>query len=255
MLGIFDSGIGGLTVAKEIKNKSPETPLIYCGDTARCPWGNKSQKVVQKYAGEITEFLIKKGAKTVVIACNTASAQASEFLQKKYPEITFYNVVDPIIERVSREQKRKNSLKIGLIGTKGTINSQNYQKKVAKISKKIKIYPQACPLFVALAEEGWTENEIARRTAEKYLNKFRKNKMDFLVLGCTHYPLLKKIIRQTAGAEIISSAKEVAKKIDFEKIGGGNGRRRDQYFLSDLSEHYEKLGKKIMGKIIKFKKF
>ncbi len=258
MLGIFDSGIGGLTVAKEIKKKYPYTPLIYYGDTARCPWGTKNKKTVEKYSEEICRFLIKKKAKEIVIACNTASAQASKYLRKKFPQVTFFDVINPVIKRIEKEAQKKSDLKILVIGTSGTIASKAYQNKISRINSRInsriKVYSRACPLFVPIVEENGLNNKIAKNAAEKYLAKFRDKKIDFVILGCTHYPLLKKLIEKTTGAKTISSAQEIANYIDLEK-NRKNSNPKDQYFLSDISENHKLLGEKIMGKRIKFKKF
>lgn len=255
MLGIFDSGIGGLTVAKEIKKKYPKTPIIYYGDTARCPWGTKGKKTVQKYSREICQNLIDKKIKKIVIACNTASSQAGDYLKKEFPQITFFDVIDPVIERIKKEFQKKSDLKILIIGTPGTINSEAYQKKISRINSSIKIYTKACPLFVPIVEENGINDKIALKTAEKYLAEFKNKKVDYVVLGCTHYPLLEKIIKKITSAETISSAKEVAENIDLNKTGNATETKEDQFFLSDITENHKLLGEKIMEKNIKFQKF
>lgn len=254
MLGVFDSGIGGLTVAKEIKKRHPKIPIVYFGDIARVPWGNKSQKVVCGYASEIVEFLISKGCREIVIACNTASALAGEYLRKKYPKVKFYDVIEPVVGKISREPG--SNIKVLVIGTRGTVASGAYENKIKNLKRNIKIYSQACPLFVPLVEEGWTNSEIAESVAKQYLKKYAPGKnarinigINSVILGCTHYPLLEKMLKKVLGkeVEIISSAEEVAKTINAEE----KSKKKDQYYFSDWTQSYQRLAEKILGSKIK----
>ncbi|MBD3245279.1 MAG: glutamate racemase [Candidatus Moranbacteria bacterium] len=254
MTGIFDSGVGGLTVVRSIKKKFKNFPIIYVGDTARTPWGNKSPEIIQKYSAQISEFLIKKGASRIIIACNTASTFAGGFLRKKYPEIEFLDVIEPVIERIKKEQiTQKKFLSIGVIGTRGTINSGVYRHKILQALKSVSIYSQACPLFVPIAEEGLGSHPGTELFAKKYLKKI-KGKINFLVLGCTHYPLLTKAIEKVMGnkVELISCADELAdilKTKGYAKDKVFN--QKDLYYFTDSSTHYKKLAKNILQSEIK----
>ncbi|MCK9379390.1 MAG: glutamate racemase, partial [Candidatus Moranbacteria bacterium] len=186
MIGVFDSGIGGLTVVKEIKKVMPDCSIIYFGDTARYPWGNKNAETVQRYSEEICDFLIAQGVKDIVIACNTASTFAGDYLRKKFPKINFFNVIDPVISRIASELKKKNhKVSVGIIGTRGTIESGVYGKKIKKANPQAKVISQACPLFVSLVEEGMANCKVAEIVVSDYLAKLKKEKVEVLILGCT----------------------------------------------------------------------
>ncbi len=255
MIGVFDSGIGGLTVVKEIKKVMPDCSIIYFGDTARYPWGNKNAETVQRYSEEICIFLIAQGVEDIVIACNTASTFAGDYLRKKFPEINFFNVIDPVVDRIKLElsaRKNKNrEIKAGVIGTRGTIESGVYEKKIKKSNPRTKVISQSCPLFVSIIEEGMANHGVAEIIAKNYLAKIKKAKVDFLILGCTHYPLLEKTIKKVLGkVSLISSAKEAAKELASRKIIHSNI-QRDVFYFSDTSSHYDRLTRKILGKKIK----
>ena len=255
MIGIFDSGIGGLTVAKEIKKAIPNCPIVYFGDTARYPWGNKSAELVRKYSLEITDFLIKQGARNIVIACNTASTFAGDYLKKKFPEINFYDVISPVIRRILFENNAGKNFKVGVIGTQGTIGSKIYENKIKKGSDKIKVLSKACPLFAPIAEEGLGDHKLAEAAAENYLGEWKNKKLDALVLGCTHYPLLKNAIKKTLGNIIfISSAEEIAKELKNNFKNSGDENIKDIYYFSDLTDNYKKIASDIIGKKIKINK-
>lgn len=256
-VGIFDSGLGGLTVIKELLKEIPGISITYFGDTARLPYGTKSKKSILKYSKKNTEFLIKKRAKIIVIACNTSSAIATDFLKKKF-KIPIFNVIEPAVE--SAILKTKNN-KIGIIATPSTIKSCAYQKKIKeKSKKKIFIYSQDCPLFVPLIEEGWLEDKITKGVAEKYLKPFKKKGIDTLILGCTHYPLIKKLISKEMGSKvkIIDSAETFAK--DFKKKFKRPRMKKKnknkgfvKIFLSDEGYNFKKISKKVLGKRIFYK--
>lgn len=255
MIGIFDSGVGGLTVVKEIKKILPDVPIIYFGDTARLPYGNKSAETIQKYSSEIVDFLKTKGCKNIVIACNTASALAADWLREKYPELEIYDVVTTGVEAIAEITKSK---KVGVIGTTATINSGVYKKKIAQLDQGIEIFTQACPLFVSLVEENWIHRPETKKIARTYLRPLKLEKIDTLLLGCTHYPLLEKVISGVMGkrTKVIASGEKLA-----EKWKKGNwedrenqGDKGDKYYVSDLTEHFEKLARKILGKNVKIEK-
>ena len=211
-IGVFDSGLGGLTVVKAIQDLLPNESVIYLGDTARVPYGNKSQQTIKKYSFQIADFLIENGAKIIVIACNTASALAIEDV-KKYVEIPVVGVIEPGVETAINSTRNKQ---IGVIGTTATIRSMEYEKKLKIADPVVNVVSQSCPLFVPLVEEGWLDGTIAEDIAKIYLKPITSANIDTLVLGCTHYPLLKPLLQSQIGNEIkiIDSAYPVANKID-----------------------------------------
>ena len=189
-IGVFDSGIGGLTVAKSIFRLLPNENIIYLGDSARLPYGTKSKETIILYSIECLKFLLKKKVKLIVIACNTSSAISVPFLSK----ITTVPVLGVINPGASAATQTTKNHKIGVIGTRATINSEAYQKQIKKLDKKAKVFSQNCSLFVQLAEDGWTDNEIAELTAKEYLTDIKKSGIDTMILGCTHYPILRDTI-------------------------------------------------------------
>ena len=251
MIGIFDSGVGGLTVVKEIKKELPGVPIIYFGDTARLPYGSRSREIIQKYSQEIVEFLKGRGCKTIVIACNTASALAADYLREKYPDLTIYDVVSSGVEALAEATKKK---KVAVIGTKGMIGSKAYEKKISKIDPEVDVYTQACPLFVPLVEENWITRPETKKIARAYLRELKLKKVDTLLLGCTHYPLLEKIISGVMGkrASVITSGEKLAKELKSDL--GNYKKGNDEYFVSDLTPHFEKLAERILGKRVRIRR-
>lgn len=205
-IGVFDSGIGGLTVLAEIEKLLPQENIIYFGDTARVPYGNKSQSTIRNFSVENILFLLEKKVKMVVVACNTSSALAINYLNN-----IFRIPIVGVIEAGANKALELTGGKIGIIGTKSTIASKAYQNIIKKKKGKNKIVSKCCPLFVPLIEEGMLSGKITEKIVEMYLSDFKKLKIDTLVLGCTHYPLLKKeISKYLGGVNIVDSAKEVA---------------------------------------------
>jgi glutamate racemase len=259
MIGIFDSGIGGLTVVKEIKKILSDVSIVYFGDTARLPYGNKSQETIQKYSSEIVDFLEKKGCRTIVIACNSASALAADWLRGKYPDLEIYDVVSSGAGAAAEATKNR---KVGVIGTTATINSSAYRKKIAEIDPKIKVFTKACPLFVHLVEENWIKRPETKKIARTYLRELKLKKVDTLLLGCTHYPLLEEIISGVMGrrTKVIASgeklARELKKDLDEKpaRIATRSDAGGDEYFVSDLTEHFERLAEKILEKRVEIEK-
>ncbi|MEA2007249.1 MAG: glutamate racemase [Patescibacteria group bacterium] len=247
MIGVFDSGIGGLTVVKELRRFVPSQSILYFGDTARVPWGNKSPEIVRRYCDEICEFLISNNISEIVIACNTASAVATDHLKDKFRGVEIHNIIDPCVEVVNEKQFEK----IGIIGTRGTISSGVYEEKIKKLNKGQKVFSTECPLFVPLAEEGWESEDISLRIAKKYLSPLKETNIDALILGCTHYPLLESVIRRAIGdgVEIISSAVEIAKKMSVHGKTEKNT-SQDRFCFSDVDEHSKKIANRIFhGKL------
>lgn len=210
-IGIFDSGIGGLTVVKEIMQALPNENLIYLGDTARVPYGTRDKDVITKFSLELTQFLLKKKVKMLVVACNTISATCLDKIEAISP-VPVLGVIKPTVERAVGITKNK---KIGVIGTRATVNSRVYENQTQALNNNIQTISQACPLFVPLAEEGLLTHPSTKLIAQEYLSKFKNNNIDTLILGCTHYPLLKIIIHETLGPDItlVDSAQPTAQEL------------------------------------------
>ncbi len=249
-IGIFDSGIGGLTVLKEIVAKLPAENIIYLGDTARVPYGIRSPETVTRYSFENTSFLLSQEIKMLVVACNTASAISLDAVKKEFP-LPVIGVLEPGARAAAAVTK---SGKVGVIGTEATIGSGAYEKAIKKHNPLIEVHSFACPLFVPLAEEGWIDNDVAELVAERYLAPLRHKGIDTLVLGCTHYPLLKPVIGRVVGAGItlIDSATETAMEVAdvLEKLKwtkNGQGELVRKYFVTDSPKRFEKIGKLFLG--------
>ena len=255
MIGIFDSGLGGLTVVNAIMKQLPGYDLLYFGDTARTPYGTKSQKTVIGYSFENTDFLIKKGAEIIIIACNTASSVATLGLSEKY-NIPIFEVITPAVEDALIVSKKH---RIGIIGTRATVNSNIYKIKIQAKDPDARVYSNACPLLVPLVEEGWMKKPETRMIIKKYLHPLKGRQIDTLILGCTHYPLLKDIIQQKIGkrVKIIDSSLSVAAQIkeylkkNPEIDGLLSKEGRASFFVSDVTDQFIKTAKKILKKDIR----
>ena len=257
-IGIFDSGVGGLTVAKKIFELLPYENVIYFGDTARYPYGPRSKEIIQKFSFQNVNFLLSLKVKFIVVACNTASALALGELRKSY-DIPMIGVVEP---GASAAVKATVNGKIGVIGTVGTIHSEAYQKAIHRLAPQLKVYAIPCPLFVSLAEEGYINKKATHLIAHEYLTPLIKKGVDTLVLGCTHYPLLKNIISQTMGKDVklIDSAEETAKEVkNLLRLHGllktMSGKPSRTFYVSDIPDRFIEVGERFLkGKIRKVKK-
>lgn len=236
-IGIFDSGVGGLTVVKEVIKELPFEETVYFGDTARVPYGSKSKETVTKFSSQIIRFLKSKNVKAVIIACNTVSSNSFDELTEEFPGLPIIEVVGPGVE--SCLKITKNNI-VGVIGTEATIKSGAYEKRIKALNPEIKVYSKACPLFVPLAEEGWTNNDVAKKTAQIYLKELIDIGIDSILLGCTHYPLLKACIGETVGesVKIVDPAAATAKKMkDFldknNMLNNGNTEKHTFYVSDD----------------------
>jgi glutamate racemase len=246
MIGIFDSGVGGLTVVKEILKELPDYQIIYFGDTARLPYGTKGANFVKKYSAKITGWLLNKKVKIIVIACNTSSAWASEFLKRKFKNVKIFEMITPVISDILSSTRNK---KIGIIGTPGTIKSKAYEKMIYDKDSSIKIFSQPCPLLVPLAEEGLIDDEATSKIVKRYLEPLKKEGIDVLVLGCTHYPLLKEVIKKQLGTDvkIINPAEILTREIkkylkDNPKVEAKIKKgRTHKFFFSDEPYNLEKI--------------
>jgi len=249
-IGIFDSGVGGLTVLKEVVKALPQEDTIYLGDTARVPYGTKSPETVTRYSLQVTSFLVERDIKLLVVACNTASAVSLDALKNHF-SIPIIGVIEPGARRAVSVTR---SGKVGVIGTTATIQSSAYSKAIKKIDRGIEVVTRACPLFVPLAEEGWVDNEVARLTAWTYLQGLKDEGVDTLVLGCTHYPLLKGIIAEVMGdgVSLVDSAEETARTV-AETLGAGDilrpssERGNHHFFVTDVPAGFIRVGNRFLG--------
>lgn len=257
MIGIFDSGVGGLTVVRALMQQLPGHDMVYFGDTARTPYGTKSRETVIGYAVENTEFLLGKGASIIIMACNSASSVATETLRDKF-DVPVFEVITPAVELAI---KISRSCRVGVIGTRATINSGIYERKILEKNPKAKVFSAPCPLLVPLVEEGWFEKPETRMIVKKYLHPLKTKQVDTLILGCTHYPILKKLITHKIGkrVKIIDSSIAVTDMVkeyleetpDMEKTLQKNG--RSEFFVSDYTVQFEKTAKMLLGGNIKLK--
>lgn len=267
-IGIFDSGVGGITVLREIHRLLPNENIIYLGDTARVPYGNKSRETIIRYSIENTKFLLKHNIKLLVIACNTSSSYAVNVLKKMFKNLRIIGVVVPGAKAAVEKTKNK---RVGVIGTKATIRSNAYTRAIKKLNSNIKVVSQATPLFVPLIEEGWIDKaysidekcsyyqrisheNILRQLAAEYLTPMKEKNIDVLVLGCTHYPAIKSIIQDVMGQEvtIIDSSQEVAKAVKdiLQKenlLNLDNKKPYLKFYVTDDPQSFKVVGSLLLG--------
>lgn len=250
-IGIFDSGIGGLTVAKAVIKTLPHEDIIYFGDTARVPYGIKSEETVRTYALEITNFLLKRGVKMILIACNTVSASAKDEIIQAAGDIP---VLDVITAGTKNAVSLPNHKRVGVIGTLATVNSKAYAEAIHAFDPSITVTQQACPVLVPLAEEGWIDNDVAIQTLHHYLDEFDESGIQSLILGCTHYPLFKEVIPKVLknpNIEIIDSADSIADsaKAKLTELGLLNEKGGSFHcFVSDRPQRFHELAERFLGR-------
>jgi len=253
-IGVFDSGVGGLTVLRAIRRRMPSEPTVYLGDTARLPYGPKSPDTIRRYTSEAARFLVDQGVKAIVIACNTATAHARAFVEAAV-DPPVIGVVEP---GASAAVAATRNGVIGVIGTRGTIESSSYERAIRRLGPETVIHAAAAPLFVALAEEGWTEGDVARLTARHYLEPLLARGIDTLVLGCTHYPLLAPILAEVAGPEVtlIDSAEATATtvaarlrelELDSTRPASDVGSSGARYYVTDDAERFRRVADRFLG--------
>jgi len=251
-IGVFDSGLGGLTVAHAIMRQLPAESLIYFGDTARVPYGPKSPDTVRRYSREISAFLIEQGVKAIVVACNTATAHALPTLRDEL-DVPVIGVVEPGARAAVRATRTGH---IGVIGTAGTIRSQAYDRAIRAENPEVRVTTLACPLFVPMVEEGWVNHEATHLIAEEYLAPFVKDPIDTLVLGCTHYPLLKPVIGEIVGRSVrlIDSAEETAldarRMLAANDLTAADREGAYRFIASDDPQQFLTLGRRFLGSAI-----
>lgn len=250
-IGVFDSGIGGLTVLKVLAERFSQESFLYLGDTARLPYGSKSPQTIRRYSEQNVRYLLRQGVKAVVIACNSASSQ---FPEPEFEGVAIYNVIHPGSFKALNLTKNK---KIGVLGTRATIKSAAYAQELIRLDDKVEVYSQACPLFVPLAEEGWDQDPITNLVAYRYVNPILKTEIDTLILGCTHYPILKESIRKVTGKgiELVDSGEAIADLIAQDiarshfKPGRADAVQNIQIMTTDSSEHFMSLAKKTLAPV------
>ncbi len=252
-IGVFDSGIGGLTVVKELYRQLPHESIIYFGDTARYPYGPRSAEVVERFALQAGKLLYDQSIKLLVVACNTASSVALDSLKREL-DIPVAGVVKPGAQAAVEATR---NLRVGIIGTRGTINSAAYQKELLTMDDRLKIFAKPCPLFVSLAQEGWLEGEVTELVAGEYLRDLKKEKVDTLILGCTHYPLLRKTIQRVMGKNVklidsaIATVEMVKELLGRFGLFNADGNAESLFLVSDAPTNFVALGSRFLNKKIK----
>ncbi len=248
-IGVFDSGIGGMTVVKAIMDELPNESIVYFGDLAHLPYGSKSAKAIKEFSISNIRFLIEKNVKMIVVACNTASSIALDEI-KQYTDLPVIGVIVPGAECAVQNSK---SFHIGVIGTSRTVLSGAYEEAIKDLKPQSSIYQKATPLLVPLIEENWLDREATRLVIREYIEYFKNGRaVDTLVLGCTHYPLIKKVIEEEMpGVKIVDSAHSTALKVkeilQAEKIGADNSQTKYEFYVNDITESFKELAYRIIG--------
>lgn len=249
-IGVFDSGVGGLTVVRALMERLPNEEIIYFGDTARVPYGVKSPATIVDYATQITQFLLAHDVKLLIVACNTMAAVAAQIIR----DLSAVPVLDVIDAGARAAAGATRSKRIGVIGTLTTINSGAYVQAIYGHDPDIRIFSQACPLFVPLVEEGWLDHEVTRLTAEEYLRPVLAQEIDALVLGCTHYPLLQPMLQQVAGANVrlidsaLTTAGQAAALLASRELARASRATRHQFFVTDVPQRFQAIGERFLGR-------
>ena len=253
-IGVFDSGIGGLTVVKALVEELPAESVVYFGDTARVPYGTKSKSTIVKFSLENVEFLLRFGVKCIVIACNTSSSWALPTL-RKYFKVPIIGVIRPGSVAAVRQTRNK---RIGVVGTRATIESQAYEQTIQRLDPSIKVFSQSCPLFVPLVEEGWLNGSVTGVIAQQYLEPLQQQGVGTLVLGCTHYPLLASTITQVMGegVALVDSAKQTVAEVRgmllaSDALCDGRVQSRTRFFVTDEPSHFVKVGERFLERQIR----
>jgi glutamate racemase len=249
-IGVFDSGIGGLTVVKELFSRVPGERIVYFGDTARVPYGSKSVETVRRYAHEDTELLLQHHPKLIVVACNTVSAVALDVVKSLAGDIRVIGMIEPACREAVRVS---SSGRIGIIGTEATISSKAYEIELRnesqRVGKKIETFSRACPLFVPLAEEGWEEKVVTELIAREYLHALHEANIDTIILGCTHYPVLAKVIQHVIGSEVklINSGAVAAQEVKILEANSLTAKPEHVFLVSDIPRKFQSIGERFLG--------
>lgn len=258
MIGIFDSGVGGMTVAHAIEQAFPEQSMVYFGDLARTPYGSKSAETIREYSRQNIEFLIARGAKFIVIACNSAASVAADEMRAEF-DLPIFDVIGPTVEKLRElAAAQPHKIKVGVIGTSATIKSGIYKRKIEAALAKTVVYSQECPLLVPLVEEGWLRKRETKMILKHYLHGLKSRQLDALVLGCTHYPLLKELIQPRIGnkVRIIDSSEAVARSLkqylaqDADLAAKLTRNGKSVFYVSDITDAALLTARKIFGRKI-----
>ena len=253
-VGVFDSGIGGLTVVKELMRQLPREHVVYFGDTARVPYGTKSRESVVRFSKECIAALLRYNVKAVVVACNTSSAHALPVLKRMFP-VPVIGVIVPGVKKAVAASQRK---KIGILATPSTVQSRAYMREIRRRAPKVKVLSTPCPLFVPLAEEGWGKKKVTETVAGEYLRTVKRSGADTVILGCTHYPLLKTVIQRVLGPKVtlVDSAREVAAEVkellsQRELLRESGTPPRRTFLVSDEPKHFREMARRFLGNEVK----
>jgi glutamate racemase len=250
-IGVFDSGIGGLTVVRALRERLPSEDIVYLGDTARVPYGTKSAETITRFAVEDAGFLVGRGVKLIVVACHSASSVALPELERRF-EPPVVGVIEPGAKAVVAATKRN---RVGVIGTRATIGSAAYERAIRAQRPGVEILAKPTPLFVPLAEEGWTDNRVAEQAAHEYLDGMKREGIDALLLGCTHFPLLADVIGRVAGPEVTlvdsseATADAVRDLLAGQELLNETGAGSQRFYLTDLTPNFATVGARFLGAV------
>lgn len=251
-IGVFDSGVGGLTVVRALMERLPLESIVYFGDTARVPYGVKSVATIEHFTAQITEFLLQRDVKMLIIACNTMAAVAADVVHRLAAGIPVLDVIEAGARAALADSPGR---RVGVIGTPTTINSNAYARRMHELDPSVRVYSQACPLFVPLVEEGWLDHEVTRLTAQEYLRPVLAEDVDSLVLGCTHYPLLKPLLRDVAGPRVrlidsaVTTAEFAAQRLQQDGLARSEGGPAVYRFVvSDVPLRFQTIGERFLGR-------
>ncbi|MBO5479369.1 MAG: glutamate racemase [Clostridia bacterium] len=251
-IGIFDSGVGGMTVLAEIKKRFPNEDLIYLGDTKNFPYGDKSRETIIKLATKCAGFLISQDVKLIVIACGTATSQALEELKKIY-KVPIVGIITPTIINIKRNTNPSKETRVGVIATEGTIRSNKWEEELLQEIENVKVFNKACPLLAPMAEQGWTTNNVAKEAIKEYMKPFIDKKLDKIILGCTHYPLFKELIQKELGndVEIINTGEKIADYLEEYLVNEDieNSKNHDgecSYYLTDTECNFIQVASRLL---------
>ena len=253
-IGIFDSGVGGLTVFSEIRKKMPNENIIYLGDTKNFPYGNRSKEEIIKFAIENTETLINKGVKIIVIACGTATSQAIELLKEKF-DIPIIGIIEPTVEYI----KEQNIKEVGVIATEGTIRSGAWERNLKEKIKEIKVINKACPMLATIAEEGRAESKEGRAVIKEYMKSFKENHIEKIILGCTHYPIYEKMIKEELGYDVelintgVTVSEYVKKFLEQNNLSNTDTKGEESIYLTKPEKEFKNIARNIMKVDIEIK--
>lgn len=246
-IGIFDSGVGGLTVFSEIRKNMPNENIIYLGDTKNFPYGNRSKEEIIKFAIENTETLINKGVKIIVIACGTATSQAIELLKEKF-DIPIIGIIEPTVEYI----KEQNIKEVGVIATEGTIRSGAWERNLKEKIKEIKVINKACPMLATIAEEGRAESKEGRAVIKEYMKSFKENHIEKIILGCTHYPIYEKMIKEELGYDVelintgVTVSEYVKKFLEQNNLSNTDTKGEESIYLTKPEKEFKNIAQNIM---------